>query len=238
MLSAVRGSMHAQLTPHSKAKFTHTMISSRSMMWVRDSLGEYIRWNRPLYTSITTIWGWGYNKIPQANALDGYKYHLISVRYEYLLECIYTVFSRVSTHLHVSAHPPFWWSWYALYMQKAYLCKRPPRFLTHLLQAPMGAYSREYGIRTCIHVHEWVEEILTVKYSQSHTHACTHAPVFWPIHYKRPADSTIVLTYTYMYFSSNLHNVLLCTAINCAVDYINVSTAERGGTLSLTLSRG
>ncbi len=30
----------------------------------------------------------------------------------------------------------------------ACLCKRPPPFLARLLQEPMGAYSREYGIIT------------------------------------------------------------------------------------------
>ncbi len=51
-----------------------------------------------------------------------------------------TVFSRVSAHLRVSTHPPFWWSYgsriyYALYI----VCVNShPRFLARQLQAPMG----------------------------------------------------------------------------------------------------
>ncbi len=40
---------------------------------------------------------------------------------------------------------------YALYIQIACLCKRPPPFFGCQFQAPMGAYSREYG--TCIYMY-------------------------------------------------------------------------------------
>ncbi len=63
-------------------------------------------------------------------------------------------FSRVSAHLCVSAHPPFLMILYMVhvYMRYAYkwlVCvSAHPRFFAHQLQAPMGAYLREYG--TCM----------------------------------------------------------------------------------------
>ncbi len=63
-----------------------------------------------------------------------------------------TVFSRVSAHLRVSAHPLFLMILpmvcvYIVYVQMASPCKRPPPFFGRKFQTPMGAYSGDYGKR-------------------------------------------------------------------------------------------
>ncbi len=67
--------------------------------------------------------------------------------YMYTCIYIYTVFSRVSAHLRVNAHPPFLvilWFMYTYvcvihtHVHMACLCKHPPPFCGHQFQAPMG----------------------------------------------------------------------------------------------------
>ncbi len=71
-------------------------------------------------------------------------------------------FSRVSTHVRVSAHPPFWWSYasriYASCIQMACLCKRPPPFFGLSISSAHGhlleriRYSQEKSIFNCRHL--------------------------------------------------------------------------------------
>ncbi len=62
------------------------------------------------------------------------------------------ILSWVSTHLHVSAHVVFLWcGGVPVYVQKASPCQHPPLSFGHPLQAPMGAYSGQYSIRSKQH---------------------------------------------------------------------------------------
>ncbi len=122
---------------------------------------------QPLHTHIHTMYMYAliHVSIRTHDAVVQIVLHADRIIYHWIT-C--TVFSRVSAHLRVSAHPPFFGSRiYALYIQMACLCKRPPQFFGRQLQAPMSTCSREYG--TCnVHV-----SICNVHLCTCNVHVCT-----------------------------------------------------------------